>query len=290
MSNLLSMSLEQATGVIQYNMTNDYMFRYILQENKNVLKGLICSLLHLKKEEIKSLEITNPITLSEEIQGKEFVLDINIIMNNDTSINLEMQVVNRHDWPDRSLSYLCRSYDKLYHGDEYKETMPAVHIGFLDFTLFPEMPEFYATHLLMNVKNHHVFSSKFRLSVVDLSKIDLATEEDKYYEVDCWARLFKAKTWEEIKMLAKENDCFQEIADSIYRANADEMVRQRCLARMDAERYERRMNEMISSLQEENVNLQDQNNNLQNQNNSLKEANRALLAQLEELQRKITEK
>lgn len=76
-------------------------------------------------------------------------------------------------------------------------------------------------------------------------------------------------------MLAKENDCFQEIADSIYRANADEMVRQRCLARMDAERYERRMNEMISSLREENVELQEQ--------------NKALMAQLEELKKKITE-
>lgn len=58
-----------------------------------------------------------------------------------------------------------------------------IHIGFLDFTLFPEVPEFYATNLLMNIKNHHVFSSKFRLYVVDLSKIDLATEEDKYYEI-----------------------------------------------------------------------------------------------------------
>ena len=37
MSNNLFISLEEATGSIRYNMTNDYMFRYILQKNQKVL-------------------------------------------------------------------------------------------------------------------------------------------------------------------------------------------------------------------------------------------------------------
>lgn len=145
-------SLKDATGTIRYNMTNDYMFRYILQKNKNVLKGLICSLLHLKPTDIKSLQITNPINLSENIQGKQFILDINVLLNNDTNINLEMQVINKHNWTDRSLSYLCRSFDQLYRGNDYEEAIPVIHIGFLDFTIFPSYPEFYSTHKLMNVK------------------------------------------------------------------------------------------------------------------------------------------
>lgn len=36
-------------------------------------------------------------------------------------------------------------------------------------------------------------------------KINLAAEEDKAWEIDYWARLFKATTWEEIKMIAKQN-------------------------------------------------------------------------------------
>jgi len=40
-------SFEEATGVIDYGFTNDYMFRAILQKNKKVLKALICALLHL---------------------------------------------------------------------------------------------------------------------------------------------------------------------------------------------------------------------------------------------------
>ena len=183
-----------ATGNIPYNMTNDYMFHYILQKNEKVLRGLIASLLHLEPRQIKTVEITNPINLNDSIVDKEFILDISILMNDNTQIGLEMQVVNEGNWTDRSLSYLCRSFDQLYRGQKYDEALPVIHIGFLDFTLFPEAPEFYATNMLMNLKNHKIFSSKFKLSVVDLNHIELATDEDKAFQIDYWARLFKAKT------------------------------------------------------------------------------------------------
>ena len=38
-------------------------------------------------------------------------------------------------------------------------------------------------------------SDKLSISVVDLTRIDLATEEDLRYEIDKWAKLFKATTW-----------------------------------------------------------------------------------------------
>ena len=176
------------------------MFRAVLQANNKVLRGLICSLLHLSEEDVISVEITNPIILGEAIDNKEFRLDVNVLLNNHSLINLEMQVANKMDWQNRSLVYLCRSFDQLDHGQAYDEIQPVIHIGFLDYTLFKESPEFYATYKLINVKNHEVYSDNLTLSVVNLSRIDLATDEDKKYQIDYWARLFKATTWEEIHM------------------------------------------------------------------------------------------
>ena len=68
-------SYETASGPIPYNMTNDYMFRAILQKNEFVLRGLIGALLHLDQREIVSVEITNPIMPGEQIDNKAFVLD-----------------------------------------------------------------------------------------------------------------------------------------------------------------------------------------------------------------------
>ena len=73
------LSYENATGIIDYTLTNDYMFRAILQSNEKVLRGLISSLLHLKPEEIQSVEIKNPIELGKAINNKNFILDIRVL-------------------------------------------------------------------------------------------------------------------------------------------------------------------------------------------------------------------
>ena len=235
----LSENFQNATGKIDYTLTNNYMFHVILQENELVLRGLISALLHLPLADIHTVEIKNPIKIGEAIDMKEFILDIYVLLNNHTELNLEMQVNNLHNWPDRSLSYLCRSFDSLYRGSDYQETKPVIHIGILDFTLFPETPEFYATYKLLNVKNHQVFNDKFRLGVLSLKQIEQATEEDKEWQLDIWAKFFAAKTWREIKMLAENNEILTSATESLYKYNSDFIIRERCRAREDYENHER---------------------------------------------------
>jgi len=238
----------QATGRLPYSLTNDYMFKALLQKNRNVLKHLICSLLHLRPEEVESVSIRNPIMLGESVAGdfdsKIFVLDLNVLLNNRVLINLEMQVINYENWPERSLTYLCRNFDQLSRGEDYAQTKPAIHIGFLDFTLVPEHPEFYATYKVMNEKNHHILTDKFVLSMVDLKHIELATEEDRKWQIDYWASLFKAATWEEMKMLAKQSTILADAVETIYELTADEAIREQCTAR---EKHVREMKTIIGA-------------------------------------------
>jgi predicted transposase/invertase (TIGR01784 family) len=269
-----------ATGSIDYTFLNDYMFRAILQTNYAVLKALICSLLHLRLEEVHTIRITNPIKLGETIDNKTFILDIDISLNDNTSIDLELQVNNEYNWTDRSLSYLCRNYDNLLKGNNYSEASHAIHIGLLDFTLFPDVPEFYASYKLMNVKNHHLYSSKFVLNVLDLSHIDLATEEDKKYQINRWARLFKATTWDELKRIVGDDEYMYEASKTLYEMNGDETVRAQCRAREDYEyqqkMFQRKMEELTSdnlALQSENDTLHSKNNILQSENNTLQSEN-----------------
>ncbi len=226
-------SYKDAHGKIEYGMTNDYMFHVVLQKNEKVLRGLICSVLHLKPETLQSVQITNPIEPGDNIDDKTFILDIHVILNNNTHLNLEMQVTNEHNWEERSLSYLCRTFDQLYSGDDYITAKPAIHIGFLNFSPFPDYPEFYAHFKLMNEKTHMVYSDKFLLNVVDLTQIELATEEDKEYQIDYWAKLFVAKTWEEMIMIAEKNPALSEAAQTIYETNLEDMEKLKCRARHD---------------------------------------------------------
>lgn len=148
-----SPALQEATGEILYGLTNDYMFRILFQKNK---------------------------------------LDIKMILNTHQQIDLEMQVNDYHDWPERSIGYLCRMYDSLEHGEEYIDTKPAIHIGILDYTPFPEQPLFYSKNQIMDVNTQRIYSDKFTIFVLALSKADLATQDDCLWGINKWAKLFKA--------------------------------------------------------------------------------------------------
>lgn len=265
----LKQALSLAKGPIEYNMTNDYMFRAVLQSNEQVLRGLVCSLLHFNPEEIQTIEITNPINLGETIDTKDFVLDIDIILNNHTRINLEMQVLNYQNWPERSLSYLCRSFDSLNKGDDYIEAKPAIHVSILDFDPFPDFPEFYASYKMLNEKNHHVYSDKFSLHVLSLNHVELATEEDMLWEIDHWVRLFKAKTWEELKMIAKQKPDFIALSEEMYKQHADETIRAQCRAREDFEARERATKKHIANLTSEIETLSSEVEALSSENEAL---------------------
>ena len=245
-----NLSFEAATGNIDYPFTNDYMFRAILQKDKQVLKALIAALLHLEKESIHDVVITNPIELGAAISDKDFILDIRINLNNEQLIDLEMQMSNEYNWPERSISYAARSFDQLNSGEEYKEVLPVHSIGFLNFTLFEDQPEFFAAYELRNKKTGHLYSSKFAIHVLDLTQIELATEEDKYYEIDRWARLFKATTWEELRMTAQNNPDLLKASNDLYTVNSDEIIRQQARARADAEFWERNRNAKIKQLED----------------------------------------
>lgn len=40
--------------------------------------------------------------------------------------------------------------------------------------------------------------------MVNLTLTDIETEDDRIWGFDYWAKLFKAKTWEELNMIAKK--------------------------------------------------------------------------------------
>ncbi len=307
--------LASFTGAIDYPLMNDYMFRSVMQSNENVLKGLLCSLLHLNPDDIQSVQVLNPIELGKKISAKDFFLDIKILMNNNTAINLEMQVNNKYDWPERSLVYLSRLFDNLNTGEFYKTVKPAFQIGILNFTLFPEHPEFFSTYKMLNIKNYHKYSDKFTIHVLDLTQIHLADSDDKKHDLDKWARLFNALTWEDFKMISMGNESMQAAGETLFTLNGDDRIRDQCEAREDYRRTwggmeqrlaerDMRIEELTSSnieLASSNVELSSLNTELASSNNKLKSSNAeleslnkekdsiiaSLKAQLIELQDKI---
>lgn len=248
-----------ATGALRYTMTNDYLFRMVLQRDKDTLINLICALLHLKRCQVKECNIANPIEPGTTIDGKEYQLDIVVVLNTDVIVNLEMQVINYENWPMRSLSYLCRRFDNISRGKDYLTASTVYQIGFLDFTLFEEHPEFFAKYQLRNARDNFLYTDKFNLFVVELNNTEIATKEDVDNNIVAWAKLFKAKTWEEIKMITKENPSMNSTAEAIYKSTADYVIAEQCRIREDNIAHEKIQAEQLKKLSKENTELSSEN-------------------------------
>ena len=124
-----------------------------------------------------------------------------------------------------------------------------IQISFTDFTLFEDAPEFYATYKLINEKNgKQVYTDKFIISNIDLTKIDLATDEDKKWGIDIWARVFTSKSWEELQMIATESKSAEQAVSSIWQLTEDERIREEIWRREEQEGYQQYMVDRIASL------------------------------------------
>ena len=225
-----------AAGELPICMTNDLLFHLLLQDpdSSDILKGLISSFLDIEFDEINSVVVENPISFGQTLDSKMMVLDVKTILNNNRVVNLELQVLNARNWPERSLSYLCRCFDNIEKGNGYDSVKGAFHIGFLDYTLFPDDPSFFASYKIANTVTNHLYTSKFGISVIDLTLIDMATDEDKILHRHLWASFFKATTWEEINMLAAQDKNIQQAATKLYELSEDKRVRDEIWAREDA--------------------------------------------------------
>lgn len=267
-----------ANEPIGYTLKNNYLFIALMNDSEYALKKLVCSLLGYPQSDIKKLTIRNPIQVGKAIERKGFVLDVALLLNDDTYINIELQLIDYGNWPERSVGYLYRSYDNLNRGDDYIDTKPAIHIGILDFTLFEEYPEFFASYRLLNVKNHNEYTSKFQLYVLDLNQIELATQEDRKHERDVWARLFQAKTRGDLMSIAQQYKEFEPVINKMNALMSDDAIQLQYDAEETLRNREKGIRKKIHRLEEE---LADKDERLLNQEARIAE----LEAKLEELQK-----
>ena len=86
--------------------------------------------------------------------------------------------------------------------------------------------------------------------MVNLSQIELATEEDRKYGIDHWARLFKADTWEAIKKMAQENEYVSDAAETLFQSNQDLKIRSYCEAVEEARRVRRGLERLVAEKDE----------------------------------------
>jgi len=183
---------------LEYTFKNDTLFKMLFVKHPDLLKRLVAELLGIQLESIGQFEITNPEMPPESLGDKFCRLDINMTVDGQR-VDLEIQVYDEGDYPERSLYYWAREYSTaLGEGRDYIELPRTVIISIVRFQLF-ECEEFHSEFQPLEVTRHTPLTDRMCLHYFELPKLPRVVNADD--ELKLWLTLFKVETEEDIKQI-----------------------------------------------------------------------------------------
>ena len=114
----------------------------------------------------------------------------------DQLIDLEVQVVDKKDYPVRSLYYWARVFSSaLKSSKEYIKLPRTIVISILNFKQF-ECDEYYSEYRVLEVTRHTALTDKLCMKYYELPKLPEIIDTSD--ELKLWLLLFNAKTVEDL--------------------------------------------------------------------------------------------
>ena len=183
---------------LKYTFRNDTLFKVLFTQYQDLLKRLVAELLKITYESITEFFITNT-EIPPDVKGEKFCrLDINMMVNGQR-VDLEVQVTDEGDYPERSLYYWAREYSSaLGESEEYINLPRTIIISIVSFEMFG-CEEFHSEFHALEVNRHTQLTDKFCMHYFELSKLPESISKDDGLKL--WLSLFNAETEEELKQI-----------------------------------------------------------------------------------------
>lgn len=186
---------------------SDVIFKELMR-NEQVRKHFISDALQIPLEEIKSVRLESTFLCRRSKLEKQCILDIRILLNDNSRINVEMQIRHLAYWDKRSLFYLAKMYtDGIFSGQSYDRLKKCIVISILDFDLDP-FPEYHKVYFLRDQMGRQ-YSDQFEIHVIELNK---KLTGDR---MDDWIKLFRVKTREELDEIQSSNVGVMKAVDEV---------------------------------------------------------------------------
>jgi predicted transposase/invertase (TIGR01784 family) len=180
---------------LEYTFINDALFKILFTKYPQLLMQFVAKSLGILPENIGQFVIINP-DITPEFCGDKFCrLDINIRVNDD-KVDLEIQVANEGDFPERVLYYWAREYSSaLGEGEDYDLLPQTIVISILAFKLF-DCAEYYSEFQVLETTRHTPLTDRLCLKFYELPKLPQVLDPND--EMKLWLALFNAKTEEDL--------------------------------------------------------------------------------------------
>jgi len=220
---------------LQYTFKTDTLFKMLFVTHQDLLKLLVSALLGIAPESISQFVVRN-VEMPPEVLGDKFCrLDINMTVNGQL-VDLEVQVTDEGDYPERVLYYWARGFSSALPSGQGYSTLPrTMVVSILDFRLF-DCGEYHSFFQPLEVTRHTLLSDKMGFHFFELPKLPADIENGDMLLL--WLSLFKAETEEELeKIRAMGVPVMSQAINAYYKITASpefrELERMREKARHD---------------------------------------------------------
>lgn len=211
------------------SLKEDFAFREFFAHER-VLKQFISDVTGIALEDIKTVRITTPFLRKRHRRQKLGILDVAVVMNDNTRIDIEMQVHAQKYWIKRNLFYLSQMYTgDLWVGERYDCLRKCITISLLDFDLF-EGETYHSVYTLRD-KDGKEFTDLFEIHIIEMGKT--LRENDA---VGDWIRLFNAEREEDLEMIEAKSIGMQEALEVVRSMGLIKNLRWRYEAHLKAVR------------------------------------------------------
>ena len=209
---------------LQYTFKTDTLFKMLFVKHQDLLKKLVAALLGIKVENIRQFVVRNEGMPPEALGNKFCRLDINMVVNGQL-VDLEIQVANEDDYPERVMLYWAREFSTaLPAGESYSMLPRTIIISIIDFRLF-DCAEYHSFFQPLEVTRHTLLSDKMGFYFFELKKLQKDITEDNALLL--WLSLFNANTEEDLeKIKAMEVPEMNQAINAYYAITASSEFRE----------------------------------------------------------------
>ncbi len=181
---------------------NDYVFKRIFgdERNSDILISFLESVL---KIHILKVNILNSELPKINVSDKKSILDVRATINDNTQIDIEIQLSRTMYMPERSLYYWSKMYcEQLNISEKYSKLQKTICINIVDFEA-TEKEGYHSIYKIKEIEENYLLTDLLEIHFLELTKLDKYTKDESLYN---WLKFISGDSREEMVEVAKTND------------------------------------------------------------------------------------
>ncbi|NEQ18492.1 MAG: Rpn family recombination-promoting nuclease/putative transposase [Moorea sp. SIO3E2] len=172
----------------------DFAFKKIFgsDQSKDILISFLNAMIYSGNSVIHDLEIIDPYSAGDVVDLKDTFLDVKAVLDDQTTVIIEMQLWNVEAFEKRVVYNLCKTYgNQLKLGQGYFDLNPVIALTITDFKLFPSTEKVISCFYFQEEEDHLPYQeNELKLVFVELPKFTKQLE-DLESVIDKWIFFIK---------------------------------------------------------------------------------------------------